>query len=104
MPPVMGPIPTFLAGEISGAARARPDSTGLDTDVRVRPPTVADCGGAERPLQHGPAAADPPQRGAPALSQLIALNVEYGVLLCASSQCRKAVSPGSIAEHLRTIH
>jgi Orsellinic acid/F9775 biosynthesis cluster protein D len=38
-----------------------------------------------------------------ALSQLVALNVEYGVLLCVGSGCCKAVSPASIVEHLRTI-
>jgi hypothetical protein len=39
-----------------------------------------------------------------ALSQLIALNLEYGVLLCVSSKYCKAVSPTSIVEYLRTIH
>jgi hypothetical protein len=37
-----------------------------------------------------------------ALGQLIALNVEYEVLLCLN--CRKGVSPASIVEHLRKIH
>lgn len=39
-----------------------------------------------------------------ALSQLIALNVEYGVLLCLGSGCRKAVNPADIVQHLRKIH
>jgi hypothetical protein len=39
-----------------------------------------------------------------ALSQLIAVNVEYGVLLCLSGKCRKAVSLAGIVEHLRKIH
>ena len=38
-----------------------------------------------------------------ALSQLIAVNVEYGVLLSGSG-CRKAVSSIGIVEHLRKIH
>jgi hypothetical protein len=39
-----------------------------------------------------------------ALSQLIVVNVEYRVLLCLSSRCRKAVSPAGIVDHLRKIH
>lgn len=39
-----------------------------------------------------------------ALSQLIAVNVEYKVLLCARLNCCKAVSPAGIIEHLRKIH
>lgn len=39
-----------------------------------------------------------------ALSQLVAVNVEYRVLLCLSRGCRKAVSPAGIVEHLRKIH
>ena len=39
-----------------------------------------------------------------ALSQLIAVNVEYRVLVCLKSQCRKAVNPGGLVEHLRKIH
>jgi hypothetical protein len=39
-----------------------------------------------------------------ALSQLIVLNVEYGVLLCVTNSCRIAVSLASIVEHLRSIH
>ena len=39
-----------------------------------------------------------------ALSQLIAVNVEYEVLLCLGHGCRKAVSPAGMVEHLRKIH
>jgi Orsellinic acid/F9775 biosynthesis cluster protein D len=39
-----------------------------------------------------------------ALSQLIAVNVEYEVLLCLGNGCRKAVNPAGIVEHLRKIH
>jgi hypothetical protein len=38
------------------------------------------------------------------LSELIALNVRYRVLLCLGHGCRKAVSPAGIVEHLRKIH
>jgi hypothetical protein len=38
-----------------------------------------------------------------ALSQLIAVNVEFKVLLCLGSDCRKAVSP-TVVEYLRKIH
>jgi hypothetical protein len=40
----------------------------------------------------------------PALGQLIAVNAEFEVLLCASSNCRKAVSPAGMVEHSRKIH
>ena len=39
-----------------------------------------------------------------ALSQLIALNIEYKVLLCVTNSCHKAVSLASIVEHLRSVH
>jgi Orsellinic acid/F9775 biosynthesis cluster protein D len=38
------------------------------------------------------------------LSQLIAVNVEYRVLVCLRNQCRKAVNPVGLVEHLRKIH
>jgi hypothetical protein len=40
----------------------------------------------------------------PALGQLIAVNAEFEVLLCARPNCRKAVSLAGIVEHLRKIH
>lgn len=39
-----------------------------------------------------------------ALSQLIAVNIEYKVLLCVKLNCRKAVNLVGIVEHLRKIH
>jgi Orsellinic acid/F9775 biosynthesis cluster protein D len=39
-----------------------------------------------------------------ALSELVAVNVEYEVLLCLGHSCRKAVSPAGIVEHLRRFH
>jgi hypothetical protein len=41
-----------------------------------------------------------PQR----LSELIALNIQYRVLLCLGHGCCKAVSLAGIVEHLRKIH
>jgi hypothetical protein len=38
------------------------------------------------------------------LSELIALNVRYRVLLCLGHGCYKAVSLAGIVEHLRKIH
>ena len=40
----------------------------------------------------------------PALGQSIAVNAEFEVLLCVRPNCRKAVSPTGIVEHLRKIH
>jgi soluble cytochrome b562 len=40
----------------------------------------------------------------PTLTHLIALNVEFHVLLCLGNGCRKAVSPAGIVEHLRKKH
>ena len=40
----------------------------------------------------------------PALGQLVAVNAEFEVLLCIRPQCRKAVSPAGVVEHLRKIH
>jgi hypothetical protein len=39
-----------------------------------------------------------------ALAQLIAVNMEYEVLLCLNPKCCKAVNPAGIVEHLRKIH
>ena len=39
-----------------------------------------------------------------ALHLYIAVSTEFKVLLCITGSCRKAVSPNSIAEHLRKIH
>jgi hypothetical protein len=40
-----------------------------------------------------------------ALGQLIALNVEYGVLLCLGGGCSsKAINPAGAVEHLRKKH
>lgn len=38
------------------------------------------------------------------LAQLIAVNMDYKVLLCLNSKCCKAVNPAGIVEHLRKIH
>jgi len=46
----------------------------------------------------------PPLPLPPALRQWIALNVEFGVLLCVGSGCCKAVSPGALPGHLRRKH
>ena len=47
----------------------------------------------------------PPVEVPPTLRQLIALNVEYSVLLCLGSGCGgKAVNPAGLVEHLRKIH
>jgi hypothetical protein len=40
----------------------------------------------------------------PTLTHLIALNVEFHVLLYLGNGCRKAVSPAGIVEHLRKKH
>jgi hypothetical protein len=40
----------------------------------------------------------------PTLTYLIALNVEFHVLLCLGNGCRKAVSLAGIVEHLRKKH
>ena len=39
-----------------------------------------------------------------ALSHLIALNVEYGVLICISGKCQHALKPTTISRHLRDKH
>jgi hypothetical protein len=39
-----------------------------------------------------------------ALSHLIALNVEYGVLICVDSKCKHALEPTAIPWHLRDKH
>ena len=39
-----------------------------------------------------------------ALSQLIAVNIEYKVLVCLKSQCYKAVNLAGLFEHLCKIH
>jgi hypothetical protein len=39
-----------------------------------------------------------------ALAQLIAVNMEYEVLLCLNLKCCKAVNPAGIVKHLRKIH
>ena len=38
------------------------------------------------------------------LSYLIYLNIEFGVLVCLGSGCRKAVSAKGLVEHLRKYH
>ncbi len=38
------------------------------------------------------------------LAQVIAMNSEYAVLLCAKSQCRRAQTVKGIEEHLRSFH
>jgi hypothetical protein len=40
----------------------------------------------------------------PALGQAIAINAEFGVLLCVRPNCRKAVSLAGVVKHLRKIH
>jgi hypothetical protein len=39
-----------------------------------------------------------------ALSHLIALNADYGVLICVNSKCQRALEPGAISRHLRDAH
>jgi hypothetical protein len=39
-----------------------------------------------------------------ALSHLIALNVDYGVLICVNSKCKYALEPQAISRHLRDKH
>lgn len=39
-----------------------------------------------------------------ALSHLMALNVEYGVLICISGKCQHALKPSAIPRHLRDTH
>ena len=39
-----------------------------------------------------------------ALGQLVAVNIEYRVLLCVSPKCCKAASPAGLVEHLCKIH
>jgi hypothetical protein len=48
----------------------------------------------EKPLQPIP----------PALSHLIHLNVEFGVLVCLGVGCSRAVAPATFSEHLRRKH
>jgi hypothetical protein len=38
------------------------------------------------------------------LNRLIELNASYGVLICMSQECRRAVSPAGISAHLRRKH
>jgi hypothetical protein len=38
------------------------------------------------------------------LSQLVALNVEYSVLICISGKCKHALKPTAISRHLRDKH
>jgi hypothetical protein len=40
----------------------------------------------------------------PSLSQLVALNVEYSVLICTGNGCRRAVRPAGLAAHVRRKH
>jgi hypothetical protein len=40
----------------------------------------------------------------PSLSQLVVLNVEYGVLICASAKCRYALKPTTMSRHLGDRH
>ena len=40
----------------------------------------------------------------PELRQWIAMNAQYQVLLCVGNGCHKALSPGSMAEHLCKVH
>jgi hypothetical protein len=40
----------------------------------------------------------------PALGQVIAVNVEFKVLLCIQPSCRKAVSPPGAVKHLLKIY
>jgi hypothetical protein len=53
---------------------------------------------------HGRAAAHPAYQDDVALVKLIAVNAEFGLLLCARPQCHKAVSPANAVEHLRKTH
>ena len=38
------------------------------------------------------------------LSQLVALNVKYSVLICVNSKCKYAMEPTAISRHLRDRH
>ena len=38
------------------------------------------------------------------LEGVVSLNAEYRVLLCPKNECRKAVAPTALSEHLRKIH
>jgi Orsellinic acid/F9775 biosynthesis cluster protein D len=38
------------------------------------------------------------------LSQLVALNVEYSVLICIDSKCKHALEPSALSRHLRDKH
>jgi hypothetical protein len=38
------------------------------------------------------------------LEGVVLLNAEYRVLLCLKNECRKAVAPMALSEHLRKIH